>query len=135
MPPGQLNRCNDKARHMGAQRWRTRCASNPAGSVSHRSQRASASPGHSASFGSAFADRHIPVMAETASLRTVDGTSPVGADDKTRVFRIDLTAEKQFTDDGGKAYPWITGAWACKTCHNGVDSFNLDFPSARTIHE
>lgn len=60
-------------------------------------------------------------------------SSPTG-DIKAYIFRVDLTRDDQFREDGSFASPWITGAFAGKTCHNGETSFNLDFPSEMTIH-
>ena len=79
-------------------------------------------------------DCHMPLLAKSALAHVAVGTGPATGDIKSHIFRIDLSAENQFTDDGGFAYPWVTGEFACKTCHNGEESFDLTFPSAMTIH-
>ena len=61
-------------------------------------------------------DCHMPLLAKSALSHAAVGTGPVTGDIKTHIFRIDLTQENQFTTDGGFAYPWITGDFACKTC-------------------
>lgn len=46
----------------------------------------------------------------------------------------DPPPDAQFADDAWFAYPWGTGDFACRTCHNGQTTFNLDFPSSLRIH-
>jgi hypothetical protein len=82
----------------------------------------------------ACTDCHMPLLAKSALKHDAIGTGPATVDIKTHLFRIDLYQENQFTADGKYAYPWITGEFACKTCHNGETSFNLDFPGTMTIH-
>jgi hypothetical protein len=84
--------------------------------------------------GLACIDCHMPLLAKSAIKHDAVGSGPATGDIKTHIFRIDLTAEAQFTEDGSFAFPWITGEFACKTCHNGEPTFNLDFPSGLTIH-
>ncbi len=85
-------------------------------------------------------DCHMPLLAKSALSHAAEGTGPVTGDIKSHIFRIDLSAENQFTDDGGFAYPWVTGDFACKTCHNGVTEidgeavFDIADPSIFTIH-
>ncbi len=79
-------------------------------------------------------DCHMPKLAKSAVAHAAVGTGPITGDIRTHIFRIDLSNADQFTLDGSFAYPRITGEFACKTCHNNVDSFDLGFPSAITIH-
>ncbi|MEK7730487.1 MAG: hypothetical protein AAB363_01385, partial [Planctomycetota bacterium] len=81
-------------------------------------------------------DCHMPKMVKSAVSYPAVGTGPSTGDIRTHIFGIDLTTTTQFTGTGAYSYPWITGAWACKTCHNGVDEIGLDFPDfVTTIHE
>ncbi|MHC4696449.1 MAG: Ig-like domain-containing protein [Planctomycetota bacterium] len=81
-------------------------------------------------------DCHMPLLAKSALAHAAEGTGPVTGDIKTHIFRIDLTQENQFTEDGAFAYPRITTEFACKTCHNGVTAadFTVEFLSTQTIH-
>lgn len=63
------------------------------------------------------------------------GTGLITGDIKSHIFRIDLTADAQFTEGGAFAYPRITGEFACKTCHNDEEAFSLTFPSSMKIHQ
>lgn len=85
--------------------------------------------------GLACTDCHMPLLAKSAISHAAIGTGPKTGDIKTHIFRIDLTATQQFTEDGKFAYPSITGAFACNTCHNGEDSFDITFPNNMTIHD
>ncbi len=78
---------------------------------------------------------HMPKMSKSAVGHAAVGTGPVTGDLRTHIFRIDLTATEQFTASGSHAYPWVTGQFACKTCHNNVDEFDLAFPSTISIHD
>ncbi|RME40325.1 MAG: hypothetical protein D6788_03535, partial [Planctomycetota bacterium] len=83
----------------------------------------------------ACTDCHMPYLVKSAVSHPGVGTGPVTGDIRTHIFRIDLSKTDQFTPDGAFAYPWITGQWACNTCHNGVDVFALTFPDTTiTIH-
>ncbi len=79
-------------------------------------------------------DCHMPKLVKSAVGHDPVGTGPATGDIRSHIFRIDLTSADQFTGDGSFAYPSLTGSWACKTCHNNVDQFDLGFPSAITIH-
>ena len=81
-------------------------------------------------------DCHMPLLAKSAVAHDPVGTGPATGDIMSHIFQIDLTATDQFTADGKFAYPWITSPWACKTCHNGVDSFDLteEVIAGMTIH-
>ncbi|MCP4149040.1 MAG: hypothetical protein GY757_14930 [bacterium] len=77
---------------------------------------------------------HMPKVTKSAVGHDAVGTGPLTGDIKTHIFKIDLTKTQQFTDDGSFAYPWLTGEYACKQCHNGVYFFDLSFPRTRKIH-
>jgi Cytochrome c554 and c-prime len=79
-------------------------------------------------------DCHMPLLVKSAVSHDAVGSGPATGDIKSHIFRIDLSAEAQMTDDGSFAYPWVTGAFACKSCHNGETSFELTFPSTMKIH-
>jgi mono/diheme cytochrome c family protein len=79
-------------------------------------------------------DCHMPQMVKSAVSHAAVGTGPVTGDIRTHIFKIDLTTTTQYTGTGAYSYPWITGAWACKTCHNNVVEYDLGFPSAISIH-
>ena len=80
---------------------------------------------------------HMPLLAKPAVARDAVGTGPSTGDIRTHIFKIDLTAEAQFTEDGAYAYSWITAEFACKTCHNGVDEtdFAVEALSGMSIHD
>lgn len=82
-------------------------------------------------------DCHMPYLAKSALAHDPVGTGPATGDIRSHIFRIDLTQTDQFTADGSYAYPWITATWACKTCHNGVDAFDMSTEalSTFTIHD
>ncbi len=82
-------------------------------------------------------DCHMPLLAKSAIKHDAVGTGPATGDIKSHIFRIDLSADAQFTNDGAYAYPWITPEFACKTCHNGEDAmdFEVSFLSSQTIHD
>jgi hypothetical protein len=77
--------------------------------------------------GLACLDCHMPKMAKSAVKTAAVGTGPDLGDVTSHIFRINLdsTAVTQFTADGKFAYPWVTAAWACRTCHNGVTTFDV----------
>jgi formate-dependent nitrite reductase cytochrome c552 subunit len=77
---------------------------------------------------------HMPLLAKSAVKHDAVGSGPATGDIKTHIFRIDLSAENQFTEDGKYAYPWITGDFACNICHNGEDAFAITSPNGMTIH-
>lgn len=77
---------------------------------------------------------HMPKVAKSAVGHDAVGTGPVIGDIKSHIFKIDLSKMEQFTSDGSFAYPWLTGKYACKQCHNGVYFFNKSFPSTYKIH-
>jgi len=82
-------------------------------------------------------DCHMPNMAKSAVSHAAVGTGPVTGDIATHIFKIDLTKSAQFTADGGFMNPWITKSFACGTCHNGDDAFDVsafDF-SDYTFHK
>lgn len=78
---------------------------------------------------------HMPKMAKSAVGHDAVGTGPKTGDISSHIFKIDLTKTDQFTPDGKFAYPWITGQYACKQCHNGVYFFNFHFPSGFVMHK
>ncbi|NIO16109.1 MAG: hypothetical protein GTN70_03785 [Deltaproteobacteria bacterium] len=67
-------------------------------------------------------DCHMPFLAKSAISVPAEGTGPVTGDIRSHIFRIDMTQTDQFTSDGKFAYPYLTKAFACLTCHNGVDA-------------
>lgn len=67
---------------------------------------------------------HMPDITKNAVKHAAVGTGPATGDIATHIFKIDLTNDEQFTADGSFANPWITKAFACGTCHNGVDAFD-----------
>jgi hypothetical protein len=67
---------------------------------------------------------HMPKLAKSAVKHAAVGTGPATGDIATHIFRINLEGE-QFTADGKFANPWISKDFACGTCHNGVDSFDV----------
>ena len=69
--------------------------------------------------GLACIDCHMPLLAKSAIAHDAVGTGPATGDIKSHIFRIDLSADAQFTEDGKYAYPRVIGDFACKTCHNG----------------
>ncbi len=77
---------------------------------------------------------HMPKLVKSAIAHDAVGTGPSTGDIRTHIFRIDLSAASQVTEDGSFAYPWVTGDFACKTCHNGETEFDIEFPSSMTIH-
>jgi hypothetical protein len=84
-------------------------------------------------------DCHMPFMVKSAINNFVPGVGddrPVLGDIRTHIFSIDLTkdpATEQFS--GGFANPWITGEYACRSCHSvSGPSFDITFPNAMTIH-
>ena len=79
-------------------------------------------------------DCHMPALAKSALSTAAVGSGPVTGDIKSHIFRIDLSAADQFTADGAYAYPWITGTFACQTCHNGEPTFEIADPSLFSIH-
>jgi len=81
-------------------------------------------------------DCHMPLLVKSAVGHAAVGTGPATGDIRSHIFRIDLEKEEQFTAEGDFAYPWITVAFACKTCHNGLEAadFPVDFLSTVTIH-
>ncbi len=83
-------------------------------------------------------DCHMPRLAKSAVGHAAIGSGPATGDIRTHIFRIDLSASSQFTEDGAFAYPSITAEFACKTCHNGV-TVQLDFDaeqlSGMSIHK
>jgi hypothetical protein len=88
----------------------------------------------------ACTDCHMPKLVKSAVSHTSAGNGPTTGDIHSHIFKIDLSQTKQFTDDGKKAYPWITATYACLTCHNSDPNSGsmLDFTSTdlsgRTIH-
>ena len=55
----------------------------------------------------------------------------------SHIFRIDLSkdpATEQFTAAGDFAYPYITGQWACRTCHGNGGLFDVTLPSTFEFH-
>jgi len=80
---------------------------------------------------------HMPKLAKSAVGHTGTGTGPNIGDIKSHIFKIDLSKadNQQFTADGKFANPWLTGKTACKHCHNGVQAFDIGFPSGMKIHK
>ena len=71
-------------------------------------------------------DCHMPKMAKTAESTGPVGAGPLLGDISTHIFTIRLGLDEevpppQLTADGKYQYPYITGDYACRTCHNGVD--------------
>ena len=81
-------------------------------------------------------DCHMPLLAKSAVAHDAVGTGPATGDIMSHIFRIDLAAADQFTEDGAFAYPWITSTFACKTCHNGEDAidFTTEALAGMSIH-
>jgi len=80
---------------------------------------------------------HMPRLAKSAVGHDPVGSGPATGDIRSHIFRIDLSKTDQITADGKYAYPWLTPAYACKTCHNGVISifdFTVEQLSSMTIH-
>ncbi len=70
-------------------------------------------------------DCHMPDLAKSAIKHAAVGTGPATGDVATHIFKIDLTKTEQITVDGKFVNPWITKDYACGTCHNGVDAFDV----------
>jgi hypothetical protein len=76
-------------------------------------------------------DCHMPLLVKSAvSHPAVNGGPPDGGpvtgDISSHLFNIQLDSDaEQFTEDNLWSFPWITGDWACRTCHNGVDQQSL----------
>ena len=68
---------------------------------------------------------HMPKMSKSAVGLAAVGTGPPVGDINSHIFKIRLDNDKQFTDDGNFAYPWLTPQYACKQCHNGEHFFEL----------
>ena len=79
--------------------------------------------------GLACTDCHMPLLVKSAIAHDAVGTGPATGDIKSHIFRIDLRADAQFTEDGKHAYPRVPGDFACKTCHNGKPRSILIFRS------
>ncbi len=80
---------------------------------------------------------HMPDITKNAVKHAAVGTGPATGDIATHIFKIDLTKTEQFTADGKFANPWITKDFACGTCHDGVEAFDVsafDF-SGFTFHK
>ena len=81
-------------------------------------------------------DCHMPKMAKSALATTLSNGVVVG-DVSSHIFRIDLSkdpATEQFTAAGDFAYPYITGQWACRTCHGNGGLFDVTLPSTFEFH-
>ncbi|MCP5048852.1 MAG: hypothetical protein GY940_16895 [bacterium] len=78
---------------------------------------------------------HMPEMSKSAVSHGPVGTGPLIGDINSHIFKIDLSTTQQFTADGKLAYPWITGQYACRKCHNGEYFFDLTMPSGIVIHK
>ncbi len=78
---------------------------------------------------------HMPMIVKTAVGHGSVGTGPNVGDIRSHIFKVDTTKVDQFTPDGQFAYPWLTGASACKHCHNGVYFFNKSVPTSYKIHK
>jgi len=70
-------------------------------------------------------DCHMPRLSKSAIKHDAVGTGPATGDIRTHIFKIDLSKTAQTTTDGKYVYPWLTKNFACLTCHNGVDEFDL----------
>ena len=65
-------------------------------------------------------DCHMPKLGKSAvAFPPVAEGAPSLGDVSSHIFSIDVLATTpQFTEDGGFAYPALTNAYACETCHN-----------------
>jgi predicted CXXCH cytochrome family protein len=83
-------------------------------------------------------DCHMPYMAKSAVSSASSAGGPPQGDVSSHIFKIDLTASDQFTEDGKFTLPHLTATFACLTCHGGdpsrgstIDLRGYDFASYR----